>query len=58
MGKSKTIDMFEENEKHELRIKQMPVKFKNGEIDASKVDFSSKKVLSFAAKSFRQMVTL
>lgn len=49
------MDIFEENEKHEMKISQTDVKFSDSAIDDSLVDFSSKEVLDFAVKSFKDM---
>lgn len=48
-------DMFEENDRSEMKITQNPVKFTDHGIDDSLVDFSSDKALDFAVKSFKEM---
>ena len=51
--KVEEMDMFEENERSEMKLTFFPVIFENTEIDASKVDFADNEATDFAFEMMR-----
>ncbi len=51
----KHTDMFEENEKSEMKITQNKVKYTNSEIDASLINFSDKELFDVTFKEFKEL---